>query len=46
MLTDQIKADLKEALKNKDRNKLSVLRMLIASFNNEAIALKKKKKKV
>ncbi|PIT89749.1 glutamyl-tRNA amidotransferase [Candidatus Kuenenbacteria bacterium CG10_big_fil_rev_8_21_14_0_10_36_11] len=42
MLTVQIYTDLKLAMKNKDVLKVSVLRMLIAAFNNEAINLMKK----
>ena len=42
MFTAQISTDLKLAMKNKDVLKVSVLRMLIAAFNNEAINLMKK----
>jgi len=42
MLTVQIYTDLKLAMKNKDVLKVSVLRMLIAAFNNEAINLMRK----
>lgn len=42
MLQSQISTDLKQAMKNKDALTVSVLRMLSASFNNEAINLMKK----
>lgn len=42
MLLNKINTDLKEAMKNKDTQTVSVLRMLLAAINNEAIALKKK----
>jgi len=42
MLTTQISSDLKDAMKNKDALKVSVLRMMISAFNNEAINLMKK----
>lgn len=41
-MLNKINSDLKEAMKKKDTEKLSVLRMLISAFNNEAIELKKK----
>jgi uncharacterized protein len=41
-LTEKINSDLKEAMKNKEAEKLSVLRMLNAAWQNEAIALGKK----
>ena len=40
-LLDQIKADLKEAMKAKEALKLSVLRMMITSIRNKEIALRK-----
>lgn len=42
MLTSQISADIKQAMKDKDTLKLSVLRMVLSSLNNEAINLNKK----
>ncbi len=42
MLREKINIDLKQAMRAKDTNKLSVLRLLISAFNNEAISLKKK----
>jgi uncharacterized protein YqeY len=42
MLLEKIKSDLKEAMKNKEAEKLSVLRMLVSAINNEAITLGKK----
>lgn len=42
MLIQKINKDLKEAMKNKDAQVVSVLRMLISAMHNEAIALKKK----
>ncbi len=42
MFDKKIETDLKEALKNKDGQRLSVLRMIIAALHNEAINLKKK----
>ncbi len=42
MLIQQINADLKQAMLKKDPETVSVLRMLVSSFHNEAIALKKK----
>ena len=42
MIDKKIEADLKEALKNKDNQRLSVLRMMAAALHNEAINLKKK----
>ena len=38
-LLDQLNADMKEAMKAKDKNRLSVIRMLKASLQNEAIHL-------
>lgn len=40
-LSEQINNDFIEALKNKDSEKLSVLRMLKSSIKNSEIALKK-----
>ena len=42
MLNQQIQKDLKEAMINKDALRLSVLRMLSASFKNKEIELGKK----
>ena len=42
MLISKINQELKQAMKNKESLKLSVLRMLVSEFNNEAINLKKK----
>ena len=42
MLIETINNDLKDALKNRDMQALSVLRMIVSALNNEAIALKKK----
>lgn len=42
MLLNKINTDLKEAMRNKDTQTVSVLRMLVSAINNEAIALKKK----
>lgn len=42
MLQDKISLDLKQAMKDKDTLKLSVLRMVLASINNESINLNKK----
>lgn len=44
MLKQKIQQDFKEALKNKDTNKMSVLRMINAAIRNEEIAQKKKEK--
>ncbi|MBU4360464.1 GatB/YqeY domain-containing protein [Patescibacteria group bacterium] len=44
MLLEKINQELKQAMKDKDTQKLSVLRMLVSAFNNEAISLKKKDK--
>ena len=44
MYKEKINADLKQAMINKEADKLSVLRMLVSSINNEAIAKKKKEK--
>jgi uncharacterized protein YqeY len=44
MLTTQISSNLREALKDKNTFKVSVLRMLSSALHNEAIALKKKEK--
>jgi hypothetical protein len=41
-IIEQINNNIKDAMKNKEVQKLSVLRMLNASFKNEAIALGKK----
>ncbi|MDD5290199.1 MAG: GatB/YqeY domain-containing protein [Patescibacteria group bacterium] len=41
-ITEQINNNLKEAMKNKEADKLSVLRMLNAALQNETIALGKK----
>jgi len=41
-ITEQINNNLKEAMKNKEADKLSVLRMLNAALQNEAIAGGKK----
>lgn len=38
-LLDQLNADMKEAMKAKDKDRLSVIRMLKASLQNEAIHL-------
>lgn len=46
MLTDQIKKDLKEALKSGDNVRLSTLRLLSAAFHNQQIALIKKEKEL
>jgi len=40
-LLDQIKADLKEAMKAKEELRLSVLRMMITAIRNKEIALRK-----
>ena len=40
-LLDQIKADLKEAMKAKEALRLSVLRMMITSIRNKEISLRK-----
>lgn len=40
-LLDQIKTDLKEAMRAKEELKLSVLRMLISSIRNKEISLRK-----
>ncbi len=42
MLQEKINNDLKEAMKNKDSAKISLLRLLLAAFYNEAITLMKK----
>jgi len=42
MLYDQIKADLKDAMRAKDAVKLTALRGLISGFTNELVAQKKK----
>ncbi|HPA25606.1 MAG TPA: GatB/YqeY domain-containing protein [bacterium] len=42
MLTTQITNDVKEAMKAKDAQTVSVLRMVLSAFNNEAINLMKK----
>lgn len=42
MLQEKLNSDLKEAMKNKDSAKVSVLRMLLAAIHNETIALLKK----
>ncbi|HPI67563.1 MAG TPA: GatB/YqeY domain-containing protein [bacterium] len=42
MLQEKINNDLKEAMRNKDQAKVSLLRMLLAAFYNEAITLMKK----
>ncbi|MCG2686842.1 GatB/YqeY domain-containing protein [Candidatus Parcubacteria bacterium] len=44
MLLEKLNQELKQAMKDKDTQKLSVLRMLVSAFNNEAISLKKKDK--
>lgn len=41
-IKERIKADLKEAMKNKNEIEVSVLRMLISAFSNEEIAKGKK----
>jgi hypothetical protein len=41
-ITEQISNNIKEAMKNKEADKLSVLRMLNAALQNEAIAAGKK----
>jgi hypothetical protein len=41
-ITEQISNNIKEAMKNKEADKLSVLRMLNAALQNEAIAVGKK----
>ena len=38
-LLDQLNADMKEAMKAKEKDRLSVIRMLKASLQNEAIHL-------
>ena len=38
-LLDQLNADMKEAMKAKDKDRLSVIRILKASLQNEAIHL-------
>lgn len=43
-MIDKINNDLKQALKDKDDVRLSVLRQLKTALNNEAIAMKKKDK--
>jgi uncharacterized protein YqeY len=40
-LLDQIKTDLKEAMKAKEELRLSVLRMMISAIRNKEIALRK-----
>ncbi|MFH1457124.1 MAG: GatB/YqeY domain-containing protein [Patescibacteria group bacterium] len=42
MYKTKINLDIKQAMKNKEADKLSVLRMLMSALNNEAIAKKKK----
>jgi len=42
MLLQQINDDIKQSMRNKDSETLSVLRMLVSAINNEAIVLKKK----
>ncbi|KQL53503.1 hypothetical protein AN964_08340 [Heyndrickxia shackletonii] len=40
-LLERLNEDMKQAMKNKEKEKLSVIRMLKASLQNEAIKLKK-----
>jgi uncharacterized protein len=40
-LINQIKADMKQAMRNKDKVTLSTLRMLLATIDNERIKLKR-----
>ncbi len=40
-LSEKIKKDMVDALKNKEKTRLSVLRGLVSAFTNEAIAQKK-----
>ncbi|MEK7134695.1 MAG: GatB/YqeY domain-containing protein [Patescibacteria group bacterium] len=42
MIHDQIKADLKDAMRAKDAVKMTTLRGLLAAFTNELVAQKKK----
>jgi len=42
MLSKQINADIKQAMINKDKLRVTVLRTIVAEFKNEAINLKKK----
>lgn len=42
MLLEKINNDIKQAMRDKDSEILSVLRMLVSAMNNEAIVLKKK----
>jgi uncharacterized protein YqeY len=37
-LVEQIKSEMKEAMKNKETDKLTVLRGLISGFTNELVA--------
>lgn len=41
MIHDQIKADLKDAMRAKDAVKMTTLRGLLAAFTNELVAQKK-----
>lgn len=41
-LLDRLSGDMKEAMKNKEKERLSVIRMIKASLQNEAIKLGKK----
>src|SRR5699024_11370824 len=41
-LLDQLNQDMKEAMKSKDKDRLSVIRMVKASLQNEAIKLGEK----
>ena len=40
-LLDRLNNDMKQAMKNKEKDKLSVIRMLKASIQNEALKLRK-----
>lgn len=42
MYKTKINSDIKQAMKNKQADKLSLLRMLLSAINNEAISKKKK----
>ena len=42
-LLDRLNNDMKQAMKNKEKDKLSVIRMLKASIQNEALKLRKDK---
>jgi len=42
MYKEKINDDIKQAMKNKQADKLSLLRMLLSAINNEAISKKKK----